>query len=84
MINGSCYHEAVLRRKESKRAESDPLCAQWRGNKCLKCVAGTYMNLKGECKMEDPNCQKYDYESEVCKICMRGYHLRNNVCARKY
>ena len=84
LIDGRCYHKGVLSKPEESRARSNPLCAEWNGDKCEKCVAGTYMNLDGECKIEDPNCQKFDYVNEVCKICMRGYTLEDYRCVRKY
>ena len=73
--NGRCAYIAEGANQNCPEQESNPLCAKFNLAACLSCVQGCYLNKSKVCKIPDPNCDRFDEDNEICKVCLPNYSL---------
>ena len=80
----SCYNGYTLQEntcvKSTVEETSDPLCAEWLDEICVKCSDGSFVNTDGRCALVDPLCKTYDLLNGACLSCYQGFSLEGTKC----
>ena len=53
----------------------DPFCAEWSGNRCVRCSQGTFFNAQRICTQVDSLCSSFNKLTGECLGCYSGYDL---------
>lgn len=51
----------------------DPNCNSFKGNDCIKCSKGYFLNSNAKCQAVNPACKTYDITNGACTSCFSGY-----------
>lgn len=62
--------------KSAIKAVSDPLCAEWQNDICLRCSFGSFFNPTAKlCTLIDSSCKSFNTITGKCLNCYDGYEL---------
>lgn len=68
---------------ESVSNITDPNCAQFNGNTCIKCSFGAIFDGNGVCQIVNPNCKSFNNVTGTCLECYSGYQLNSTKACIK-
>ena len=58
----------------------DPNCNSFKGNDCIKCSKGYFLNSNAKCQAVNPACKTYDINNGACTSCFSGYEVALGGC----
>lgn len=82
-VNGrcsSCYPGFEVSNGDCVKSLSPSSCNEFNADgTCAKCGQGSYLS-QGTCIAIDPQCAKFNEQTETCLACYDGYSLLNGAC----